>query len=491
MSPIQEVFPGSEIGLDRRFMVCSKTIVGLPKSYRAERKYALNVLLRDLLGLEYQVVDSSEESYLQIGELKITFLDDIFGVGGLSGDSFAMPNFDYFAIPLALREFMDVRLVALLENHEPIGVPIVCTGQFLGGSAADNSSIVFNGDVLGSTFLMLTRYEELSDSDLDRHGRFQAANGVASRFGFLDIPIVNVYSELIAAAIKSYYPDYKFKKKEYKVYVTHDVDRPFSVSKNRLSKLPRVIVSDLAKRKSPALALRRLRGLLGKFFGHYRWDPNNTFDYLMAQSERRGLISSFYFIFGTSQNVIEEHYSPDNGAIRQIIRNVSDRGHLIGLHPSYETYTSRDKLRSEYEKMRDVASDEGIVQKRWGGRQHILRWQNPLTWQLWDELGLSYDSTMHFAGSPGFRDGTCSEHGLFDIKRNRELGLREKPLMIMDVSYTNYLRYTDEEILRDVKKLSEVVKILGGEFVLLWHQDLVQTKKQRKLYESILDLVVQ
>ena len=48
---------------------------------------------------------------------------------------------------------------------------------------------------------MLTRYEELVVPDRGAHDRFPAAASVAVREGFLEIPIVDAYVELLWGAL--------------------------------------------------------------------------------------------------------------------------------------------------------------------------------------------------------------------------------------------------------------------------------------------------
>ncbi len=210
----------------------------------------------------------------------------------------------------------------------------------------------------------------------------------------------------------------------------------------------------------------------------------------MNMAEKWGVECHFYFIFGTRPEVIAEHYEPGDLRIRAIIRQAAVRGHRIGLHPSYETWRDPELLREEADRMFEIAKQEGVEQDQWGGRQHILRWDPAETWRHWNTLGLDYDSTMHFAGLPGFRTGCCSEHSIFDIKTRRTLHIRERPLMAMDVSYSNYLKYGHEETLVSIENIANEVRAVKGTLTLLWHQDSLVRSVDKKFYNQLLEKLI-
>ena len=171
-----------------------------------------------------------------------------------------------------------------------------------------------------------------------------------------------------------------------------------------------------------------------------RRDLCDTFDFLMDESDRNGVRSAFYFISAGTVDGVDGRYSLDDPRLRRLLRRIHERGHEIGLHPSYNTFRDAERTRYEFELLRRVCEEEGIEQDGWGGRQHYLRWENPTTWRNWDAAGLDYDSTLTFAESPGFRCGACFEYPVFDLRARKRLTLRERPLVAMEVSLLVYQR---------------------------------------------------
>ena len=128
---------------------------------------------------------------------------------------------------------------------------------------------------------------------------------------------------------------------------------------------------------------------------------------------------------------IDGVYSMDDPWIRRLLKKIHDRGHEVGLHLSYNTF--RILIRRALNLSGSTGMyGEGIDQKVWGGRQHFLRWENPTTWQNWEDAGLDYDSTLGLSHHTGFRCGTCFDYPVFNLVTRTALKLRERPLIVMD-----------------------------------------------------------
>jgi hypothetical protein len=313
-------------------------------------------------------------------------------------------------------------------------------------------------DPFGTAFFFLTRYEELVEQERDRHGRFPASAAKAP-----DRPVVNELLERLWDDLVRIFPRLTRRRRDFEVLPTHDVDIPWCPGRS-----PRKVAIALAKLHDPPLAVRRLRGK----------DPCDTFDFLVDASERRGLRSAFYFIAD------DEAYPFHR--VHDLLGKVHARGHEIGLHPSYDTYRDLDRTRSEFQRLRKACEEMGVEQEQWGGRQHYLRWEAPTTWQIWEDTGLAYDSTLAWAESPGFRAGTCYEYPVFNLRTRRMLSLRERPLMVME---TTFLQYLDlgHAALEAMVEVKRICRRYGGQFVLLWHNNRLQTAHDRRMYEALLD----
>lgn len=344
-------------------------------------------------------------------------------------------------------------------------------------------------DIFGSAFFMLTRYEELVKPNRDQHDRFPASASLAYQEGFLERPIINEYIEILWYCMKRLWPRLERKERKYRTVLSHDVDVPFAQAFSGIPKLIRNCGGDVINRKSPALALRRAKSWHAIRRGEYRQDINYTFDRLMDISERNGLKSAFFFKTACTDPIYDDDYSIDHPYIRQLLRDIYQRGHEIGLHPSYLTYNDPQQTKVEFQKLLQVCDEEGIMQKQWGGRQHYLRWQVPVTWRYWADAGLAYDSTLTYPDHPGFRCGICYEFPVYDLELRKELTLMERPLVIMDNSVMSqtYTGLQRNEAIVYVTKLKQYCECYNGDFTMLWHNNSLYTEDAWSLYRVIIE----
>jgi len=348
--------------------------------------------------------------------------------------------------------------------------------------------VTINFDILGSIFYILTRAEEIANPTRDEHGRFSAVASHAYQNGYLDRPVVDEYIEILWWCMKRLWPGLERKPRQFRMVLTHDVDSPFAEAFSPPARVLRSFGGDILKRKDPARAFRRLGNWAATKRGDFKRDTNYTFDRIMDISEKHGLQSAFYFKTACTTPEFDSDYPIDHPYLRRMLREIHERGHEIGFHPSYETYRDAVRTRWEFESLLQVCESEGIHQGAWGGRQHFLRWEAPITWRNWAEAGLDYDSTLSYADCAGFRCGTCHEFPVFDLEQGKVLPLIERPLIVMEGSLfgKNYMCLTHEEALASAKRLKYQCRKYGGAFTLLWHNSSFLSEKDWELYEEII-----
>ena len=430
----------------------------IPNNNIQERKYVIDILIGEFLGLTYEVtVDSGIDSWnivLENGN-KLVIQDHFFNK--FKKD---LEYLDEKNIPKKI-EFSKNDFI--VENDIPV---IYGNSQF----SIFNSQLIKCGvDIFASSFFMLTRWEEYVNKIRDKHNRFPAYASLAYKNNFLDRPIVNEYVEMLWNMLRFLGCKQEREKREFKFVLTHDVDVAYKYM-NLLSGV-REIIGDILKRKNLYLAFENLSN---KILSHLKLkkDPFDTYDYLMDISESIGVKS--YFFLHSSNNAKED---VDNDKfLKEIASKILNRGHFLGYHPSYDAYNNYELFVNDKEKMENI-----IKQKLTFGRQHYLRFEVPTTWQIWEEAEMEWDSSIGYSGVNGFRSGICFEYSVFDILRRKKLNLKEKPLIIMDVSIKNL----DYEL-----KLIQEIKKYNGESVILWHNSSFNTTywEKRNFYERLLNV---
>lgn len=459
-------------------------LVEVPPGCEGERRYAVEVVFGDLLGVEHRVAAGAGPDVRitvpnAAGEVRVA--DELFGrVDTDWSDRRWLP-----ARPLERWDTADAGTAARLVRPT---VPVLF-GRRLGNGSyleVDQATTTLGLDVFGSAFLLLSRYEELVGSERDSHDRFPGAASIAAREGFLDRPLVDEYVELLWDVLQRRWPGLARAPRLYQLWLSHDVDLPRS-SGTGLVGLAKWAVADVVRRREPWLAVRRLRAYPAARKGLVPADPMNSFDLIMDISERCGLQSAFYFIPTAGARAVDAPYGLDEDWTRSLLRRIHGRGHEIGLHASYDTYRDAVQTRREFELLCQTAEREGIVQEEWGGRQHFLRWDAAHTWRNWEEAGLAYDSSLTFHDRAGFRSGTSHEHRVFDLRARRALRLRERPVVAMDATLKGYMGLSDAEIIDEVTTLAGRCRMFDGTMGLLWHNHNLASSADQRTYRALVE----
>lgn len=347
---------------------------------------------------------------------------------------------------------------------------------------------IIHYDIIGLTYWMLTRLEEIGRTDLDSHERFPASSSHAYKHGYLDRPVVDEWLYVLGQVIERQWPNIELKQHEFEIRVSHDVDRPSLYAFKPWKVVARMMAGHILKRydpkaffSAPYVKLATRNTLIGT-------DPNNTFDWLMDISEANSLKSAFYFICGRTDPSKDAYYEIEHSVMRDLLRRIYNRGHEIGLHPSYNTFRDKALIGHEADRLKRICAEEGISQKEWGGRMHYLRWEQPTTMIAWAEAGMNYDSTLGYADRAGFRCGTCHEYPAFDATRQKQLNLRIRPLIAMDCSVVSKVYMGlgfGAESVKTFNRLKTTCYKVQGCFTLLWHNSYFEIDGSKSFYKNI------
>jgi len=408
--------------------------IRIPNNNINERHYIIDVLFGEFLGLEYTIgTGSTDYEIILPNQQKLIIEDTFFNKYPKDLEYLKLEN-----VPKSIKKF----------------------------------------DLFSASFFMLTRWEEYVNKIRDKHNRFPANESLAYQEGFLDKPIVDQYVDRLKQMLYAKDDTLVFPFKKYHLVVTHDVDHIYKWKKIR--GVIRSLVGDLVIRKSLKSFFSTFGYMLLWIFG-MRKDPYDTFEWLLSQNEGANRESVFYFMSGgTSQ--YDNHYSIEDPSVRSLIKMIQDKGHKIGLHPSYNAYNNKELFQKE-----KVYLEKVCQCKVTESREHYLRFEVPTTWQICEENGIKVESTCAYAEQTGYRCGTGREYSVFNILTRKKLRLKERPLIVMDVSLLDKSSYEAEQY---VKTLLFYAKNNGGTFTILWHNSSVYLQNW-KMYRSIYQKVLQ
>jgi peptidoglycan/xylan/chitin deacetylase (PgdA/CDA1 family) len=344
-------------------------------------------------------------------------------------------------------------------------------------------------DLFGAVFFLLSRYEEHVIATRDERGRFPAHASVMHADGWLRWPVADMYVDVLAGLLTSLWPHRTVRRDPGGVTIGHDVDHPSSAKRWQGLARWRVVAADAIRRRDPVLAARRAlsfapRGLLS------RLDPYATFGFLMDESERVGSRSTFFFLTQDTELPAGSVYSLDEPWARRLIDVIAARGHHIGLHGSYLSSVDATRLAQEWQRLERATADLPAGVRREAVRQHYLMLEPSVTWRSQAEAGLGADESLAYADDVGYRAGTARAFPAFDLERGRPLPLIVRPLHVMDVTISEYLRMPVREAIPMVASMARRTDRYGGQFSVLWHNNTLETRQDRRSYRELLEVLL-
>jgi peptidoglycan/xylan/chitin deacetylase (PgdA/CDA1 family) len=343
-------------------------------------------------------------------------------------------------------------------------------------------------DIFGGIFFFLTLYEEVVIKKYDEHERFNYLDSIIYKSKLYKRPVVNEYLDILISLLKKINFDCKIKNKKYHLILSHDIDVPFSYNA-KIYNFLRNIFADILLRKTLLVPLKKIFSrLIPIKYLKYKLDPYNNFDYIMNTSDRFGIKSTFNFIAIYGNDGIDGRYDIEDIYFRKIFKLIKSRGHHIGLHPSYNSIDNNLLLNSQVDKFKKVTDYNKDIDVQLSSRQHYLRWRNPTTWQLYEDCGINQDSSIGSEYFNGFKCGTCYEYPVYNLFTRKQLKLTELPLLVMDVCVFKFMPFNI--VLNDIISINNICKYYSGNMTLLYHNNYIVTKKQKRNYENLLSILL-
>ena len=329
-----------------------------------------------------------------------------------------------------------------------------------------SDKVIVNVDIIQTSFLFLTCYEEYIINEYDKYGRFNIEKSILYKHKLLNRPIINESIQWFVDILNSNF-NLNIKKKSlwgeksFQVLLSHDVD----VVSKYLSFLReiRLQISILLINRKPLEVLKRIKGYLAIKLGKTHEDPCDTFDMILKMEKDKGYNSSFYFMSDG------KGYSPRNKKVKSIIKKVIHANNEIGFHPGLGTAHDESLFSKELMMFKKEFSRTDNI----GLRQHYLSFNAQKTWAIQEKHGIRYDSTLCFPEQAGFKVGYCLPYKPYDLKNNRIMDLWEIPLIVMDGSLMQYMQLDFEKSVQHIMELVEKVQMHKGVFVLLWHNSAI------------------
>ncbi|MDU0372736.1 DUF7033 domain-containing protein [Hymenobacter endophyticus] len=337
---------------------------------------------------------------------------------------------------------------------------------------------IIHADLISAVFYLLSGWQEFYSDERDQHGRFPYAASVQHQYGFVAVPVVNYYFDVLKTAIEHVSgqplrPRRWADGRAWAAFITHDIDNLYSAW------------------KAPAKAALQRRDWLDfarRYWQHLTqkdaWDNLTEVQQTVAEY---GAKSTFFFL--------PEHRKAANGTpnadyqyhrISKSVAALVTAGAEVGLHGSIGTSAHEAQLQ------RAIGQIPRLAHNAQGLRFHYLNWEPRITPLLVDELTFAYDSTLGFAEHFGFRNSYCLPFQPFIFQRGEVADFLEIPLNVMDATlhHPRYLQLAPEEILPALTPMLQEIERFGGVCTVLWHNenfDPANTRNGPREFRAIME----
>jgi hypothetical protein len=332
-------------------------------------------------------------------------------------------------------------------------------------------------DAIGLIFHLLSRLEERGSTavERDRYKRFPFDASLLHRRARLDFPLADFAARDIAAALLE--ESEPAISTEYKVWLTHDVDKLRGYHRRR--ETLRKGIGELIFKRKPKAALRRMWRELQP------GEPWQSSRHIMDLSERHGFTSRFYFM-GPSDNPMDSPYVIDEpDVVRRLADEMVARGHTLGFHPGVHTRGNPEEWQRQKQGIEAV-----LGQSLTEGRHHGMLFQAETTWDIWNDGGMEMDCSLGYPERSGFRSGTCRAHQTYSLRRRKTLDLLEVPTPVLDFGFFGG-RYRDvsvDEALAECQGIIDTCRNHGGDLMILYHTSQ-NWRPETTFYEQLLERI--
>lgn len=450
----------------------------LTDEYFHEKKYIFDVLIEDYLGLTYSIeIDQHATHYTLQKEGERVLIPDVF---------FA----NQYVVPIKTEPIL-AHVDIEIEGVSSPNLPFWFFREETPLGVIDNQNKTLPADIIGMAFFLLSGYADIHFSEKDEHQRNVGKTSFVATQNLIDRPIIQEWFIVLAQLL--YGEEFIVSGKQvpgYTKHVSHDVDQPFEYLFYTKIRLVKRMVGDLVVRKSVSLAKKRFNKYMGIKSGDYDADPYNNFSELLEILRKEGVNSTFFFVSGDNSSEYDVLYDIEHPAIKYIIKNIHKAGHAIGLHPSYKTQHNGELLKKEVNKLEQVCALIGIEVNIDRSRKHYLRWDWEQTAEILQEAGIKHDYTVGYADRTGYRTGVAFPYRGFSWQNKKILTIKLHPLIIMEASLLSekYMGLSLEQAKEKIIRYHNQLKQLGGEFVLLWHNNRLNDSNEMKLFLRFLIL---
>jgi hypothetical protein len=328
-------------------------------------------------------------------------------------------------------------------------------------------------DPFSACFFLLTEYEKYSCDEFDNHNRYKEETLYTIKKKLYKKPLINIYAKRLKMLIQERlnFRTMNGFKSDYQI--TIDVDHPFAFLhkgwKGKAGYLKDIIRFDIVNLKNRTVAELRQK------------DPYDTFKEILEICPLKKVL--FFFLVGGKSKY--DLKISDKKEYFKTIRELSENGFKIGLHPSYDTFKNLKLLEKEKEVLEDI-----IGKKVKHSRQHFLRYSLDETYTNLLETGITNDYTSCLYSQPGYKYGIMNTFPWYNLNEEKITDLKIHPTLAMDTTYRFYKQKSAKKSIKHLRNILDETRYHSGEFRILWHNSSLSGIHGWEKWENSLSKII-
>jgi hypothetical protein len=343
-----------------------------------------------------------------------------------------------------------------------------------------NEESILPFDVFAASFYLVSGYAEYLPHTKDRHARFNAQDGLNFKAGFLDRPIINVWSDYLRILLTQKL-NVEFSSRPYAFIPTIDISHAYAYKYKGAARNTLAFLDYLANFQFKKIS-RRFKVITGMVK-----DPHDTYEEL-NNIHKKYNIKPLYFISVGNPSKYNRNLSHTNKHYISLIQELDKTGEVC-LLASYKSADNEGKLLNEKQRLEKILGRP--VTK---SRQHYLKINIPQTYRMLVNIGIREDYSMGYASAVGLRPGTSSPYYFFDIIRDEQTNLKVFPITVMDTTMKHSLRIRSQDVISYLSTIVDEIKSVGGNFIFIFHNESIgnsgRWKNWGNIYEKVIKLAI-
>lgn len=335
---------------------------------------------------------------------------------------------------------------------------------------------IFPFDIFSAVFYLVSDYEKYSLSFFDFHLRYDEICYPSHQMKLYEQPTVHILCEKLLTYFPKNLQEAVKKHRKYDYEITFDIDNPWKHKHKHFAIQLAGFVKDVLRCNKANLS-ERWNIIKG------RKDVNDTFDTIMAICPPQ---KTRFFCLIDRHSGYDTRFTYQHAIFRSFIQRLYHQGYAIGIHPSYTSFDSPEKIHFETSKLSQIVN---ISIK--SSRQHFLRYRLPNTFNYLIAAGITDDYTLCLRNNIGFPCGMSVPFTWYDVEKEEITTLTLHPTLVMDRALQQYMKLTPQKALEKVVDLIYDVKNIGGKMTIVLHNESLSEAAEWRGWSDCLKKIIQ